>query len=1002
MYSFPSLFILLAIVTGTMATIGPPNITSISPRTAMRDRVSVFTLYGIHFQDTVSISIGGESCMVPNGIIPSTPEISPCLLQMSRQEACDFEAERMSFLEVGDLFPCDLLNNCVYWISSTTSCPSTSTSICQTHRCFYPDHSQCYGFLDTPDFSWCADGKACLDGQCVDARGDSCPSTITCTLSGDNGLPPGLYNVSITAFNGTFILEEAVRFLPEAGDIVVSSPVFYDAIGTDAIVSPGTPISVTIAQFDDGTILNYTIVMEAKNVSFPNNSPFSVLDIDGNSFEEVVVVFWITYADFDLETAHASSINWTLTYAAQPIIYSLCPSAILSFIDNTIVVQGEHYVDTPYFECRVDNVLVPHTIINERTAHCIVNANSTGGTILSLQITNDGFTEAGAPGTVTVTGACELLKPNSVAVEDECLCVAGFEDTKVACVPCPDGTYQPQIGQQLCVPCDSTESTGGITGSTSVEACRCKDGRFRAEAGDTSCALCAEGMICENGKIIVQEGYWRQSETDLFVVECPAGNMGCAGGEGAGNAVCKEGYEGPVCAVCSEGYGKIGSVCVKCQEAGVNIFVMIILIILGLGMAIVLIRSTADRSHGAADFSTTIKITVSYLQVLYYVGQLSADWSYLSDQFFASTVAASMSPSFLSMQCAMPMSFYNRITLTMLMPIFMSVIFAFPFLVIFCARRTLQTSSLFVLREYGASVLIVLYIIHPPIALDVLGSLRCEEVQGTGTRYMRDDMRVDCESDSYKVYRVIAILYIALYIVGFAVFIGWRIKVNRDALNAALSIRSLDEPIYIYFVRGYSKRQYLWEGAVLARKLGIVMCNAFLSSGLQLVWGLIIIGLSLGFTVLKQPYERVFANRLDTYALIALVVTVVLGFHSLFTESETDLTIFALLIIFNGFVMFALLAATISKMKGPMQDFLKKVADYIGINDKAALKDVEMHDRRSVTSDSFSSSRPTKFSSVHAAALPDTPRPADDERRLERSRPAPLDVGVFLFEDVPL
>jgi len=815
-------------------------------------------------------------------------------------------------------------------------------------------------------------------------------------LPEDNALAPGVYNISITALNGTFTLDAAVRILPEPSDIVVSSPVFEDAIGTDVVVSPGTPVTAVIPQFDGGIMLNYTLELEAMSTRFANGAPVPALDIGISPATNITVRFWVTYTDYDTVTAHAASISWTVTYAQRPLLYSLCPSAILAFIDNTIVVQGEYYVDTPYFECRVDTKAVPHTIINDRTVHCIVNANSTGGTVLSLQITNDGFTQAPAPGTLTVTGACGQLKPNSIAIGDECQCVAGFEDTGIACIPCPDGTYQSEIGQQLCVPCDSTESTGGTTGNTAPDACQCRDGRFRADPEDTSCTLCAEGMICEDGSITVQEGYWRQSESDLFVVECPAGNIGCAGGAGAGDAVCKEGYEGPVCNVCAEGYGRIGSVCVKCQKTGLNIFVLIVLIILALAMCVLLIRSTADRSYGAADFSTTIKIAVSYLQVLYYVGQLSADWSYLSDQFFASTVAASMSPSFLSVQCAIPMSFYSRITMTMLMPVFMAVVFAVPFMLMHCLRRTLKVDSLLIVREYGASVLIVLYIIHPPIALDVLGSLRCEEVPGTGTRFMRDDMRVDCESDSYRTYRVIAVLYILFYIIGLAVLVGWRIKVNREDLNLALTMRRLDEPIYIYFVRGYSKKQYLWEGAVLARKLGIVMCNAFLSSGLQLVWGLIIVGISLGFTVLKQPYERVFANKLDTYALIALMVTIILGFHSLFTESETDIAIFALLILFNGFVMVALLAATISKMKGPLQEFLVKVADYMGINDRKAIRDVEMHDRKSAAGQSPAASRQPTFSSIGASAHTDTPRPTTDD--VSRQTHA----GVFGFEDVAL
>ena len=59
---------------------------------------------------------------------------------------------------------------------------------------------------------------------------------------------------------------------------------------------------------------------------------------------------------------------------------------------------------------------------------------------------------------------------------------------------------------------------------------------------------------CWSNEISLKAGYWRRYNDSLATQSCSLGTFSCKGGMGTGDALCAEGYEGPLCAVCSSGY----------------------------------------------------------------------------------------------------------------------------------------------------------------------------------------------------------------------------------------------------------------------------------------------------------------------------------------------------------------------------------------------------------------------------------------------------------------
>lgn len=915
--------LLLHLVVGTDAS--PPNITAASPLLGAEGRTVMITLHGTHFHNTTAITVGGMQCNLTAGESITTP----CLQIYSRQDACDIASELYPSINVGDLFPCDSSNSCLMAHDAGLSCGFTwEVGICQVQRCYYPPATQCYGFINTPDYSVCGPDSACVGGLCIDARANQCPSTISCELSSTNMLAPGSHDVAVTTGNGTTTLVGGFRIVPEPANITVDR-------GT--VVSPGTTVAATVVGFSDGEKYNHSLALRVDGTVFTNGAPFPSLGVVGPPSAPKTVEFLVTFTDYATEPVVAA-LTWQILYARQPMIGSLFPPAILAVVDNEIVIQGADFVDSSAFRCLLENMPVPHQVLNANTAKCMVNVaaesyNRSGSDVLALQVTNDGVTLATTAGTLVVTGACAELKPHSTPVGGTCLCLPGHEDAGTSCIPCSDGLYQPGVGQSACIPCDGTENTGGTSGSIDKTACRCRDERFRASPDDPTCAPCGEGMECRNGTVGVREGYWRHSLDDNFVVECPGGSIGCGGGAGAGDAICNDGYVGPLCSVCAPDHGKIGDTCFSCGPAGVSVVVLVVGILLALGIIIVLIRSTVNPSKDGINLSTTLKIGANHMQLLYLVGRLSADWGSLSDRLYASTAVTSLSPS-LYLQCAAQMGFYERFNVVLCVPLIVVAVVSLPYLFMRAARNLVRQRSRgasgwdtpALVRQFGTAVLIVLYLIMPAITLEIGEFFRCDDVPGTGTSYVRADMRVDCGTARYRIYYAVAWVYTIVYIVGGIALVAWRMHVNHKALWMACMLSGPGNSIYVYFGRGYQESHMLWEGVVLARKLGIVMCSAFLSRDFQLLWGFAIIMASLGITWHMNPYERLSANRLEKSALGALLMTIFIGLNATLSDRDDEIVVFVLIIFFNLAVIVFLFTTVAANLRGPVERLAKRLA----------------------------------------------------------------------------
>lgn len=898
---------------------------------------------------TVTNSTGRWSCNITSIVT------DPCRISYQRVDAC-----QAVYNSYGGYVP--VLNElcegpafanetCIYSQNVNIPCPPQNISnICSRPRCFQATGSggqECVSYIQPLSGYQCGETSVC-DGNltCVDARGNECNSVVTC--QGLPSLDAGAYNIS-------FVSETMVALQrPEVNDIA------------PLIASPGARLLVnaTVTSADFASVQYYWIGTAMDGIM---NDTIPDVGLPSGTSGDLVAIY--TY--HVVATNTIISFNVTLasvTTYRVPLLYTLCPGTALEFINTTIVINGDEFINTALLQCLFGNQLVPVVFYAKDRIGCIVNPTNDSIGLADISVSNDGGNVYSSKLHVNVIGACFSIKPGSIPMGDACSCPPGSYDTGLVCTPCYDGTYQPRFGQQSCLSCDSSMNTGGLLGSTDPSACRCRDGKFRLRPTDNSCQTCVEGLSCVNGTTTVVSGWWRASNAGAdssILVKCTATTTTggrCTGGNSSasGNQLCAVGYEGPLCQVCSVGYGKLGAGCTKCHASGLDGFIVFLMFLAASIGIFLLVRATTTvmssdtRSATAAitgGVSSVIKIMLNYIQLLYYLGTLSsAQWSDKSLNFFAIFLPMSVSPSFASIQCAAQMSFYTRMGVTMVLPILAALILLILFVLIylFVSENFLFKHEFSIDRDsYFLVLYVILYVMHPMIWSAVSGSLNCLSVPGTGAKFVISDMSINCDSAVYKHYFAGAIVFVIVYIFGLPLYIGWKMQHNKDDIFTFMSgAAQLGKPTayrYIYFVRGYDRLTYLWEGLVLFRKLGIVAIASFMTGPLQLAWCGLVIIVSLAKTINDRPYNTILDTRLELISLWALLSTLFVAWHSAFaTGPDKDTFALFFLVITNCSALLLMIMGAFQRFRRQLGTFVRDFLDFFSSRTLRVNKDVNV------------------------------------------------------------
>lgn len=857
-----------------------------------------FTLTRAFVKNTTSIV-----SLVP--VILSNISTAACLIQFPRVEACQ-AAENLygGFVSIADVL-CETNNVslCRNAAVANQPCPLIqSNTSCRNVWCLQNigiGVTECRNFAPMLPGYQCAPDHYCNSSlSCVDARDDSCLTTISFTIP-EPMPPPG--NYSLSSSNGVFL--ESLITLSSGSPRLRPGPL--------QIISPGAPFFHIIDE-NINPLLQYEIDDSEIFLKSPEAA---------GSFVGVLFRYRLdnlTFPPIRVEPA---------IFAPIPVLFNLCPGTALAYVETNVVMNGRFFYNSTSLACFYGEESVPVAFVSAEVVVCTIFPTNSSDSLLSMRVSNDGVVKSQSA-SIRILGACDEIKPGSIVIDGECTCPIGTADTGAFCQLCADGFYQSLPGQSACVSCGAAKDTQRFLGATDESYCVCKDGYYELDTPGV-CAICRQGMVCVNSTFAVAEGYWRALNSSTMVLECPlaVGGPRCAGGSGSSDDICAKGYKGPLCTVCAAGFGNVGpSRCSECTGKGPDTVVVLLLFLLGCAGIAILVKLTTsmegqDSKH-IGSLGAAIKIFVNYVQLVYYIGTLAARWSPGAIAFFNVFLPMSISPSFISVKCVSEMSFYTRTAIVMSLPILISLALAgmMTFCWIVLPRKWLESNFRINKNSYIMTLIIVLYTVHPMIAASVFSSLNCVEVTGPGGGwYLQADMSIDCQTDQFWRFRAGVGVFIALYVFGAPLFTLWRMWKNYSGIQQVLMFASFADrdPAYryVYLVRGYKTETFFWEAVVLFRKLAIVGVATLISGGLQMAWCGAILVLSMCLTVQNVPFRTVLDNRLETLAHVALSISVLLAFHSYFLEDGGGGVVLAVLIIVNVLAMSWMIFAAIKRFR---------------------------------------------------------------------------------------
>lgn len=154
---------------------------------------------------------------------------------------------------------------------------------------------------------------------------------------------------------------------------------------------------------------------------------------------------------------------------------------------------------------------------------------------------------------------CHIFKRTPNDDHSQCVCMPGFyENEALQCVPCEDGKYKTQKGNEPCAACPAGQQAKN---TTHCERCP----HFKTSIAGQSCFCDTPRVLQSNGECeTCKAGYYRESPT--LCAQCPEFSTSVPGAASREQCTCIAGYvlQNLTCIPCDEGFYQQGNQCIQC------------------------------------------------------------------------------------------------------------------------------------------------------------------------------------------------------------------------------------------------------------------------------------------------------------------------------------------------------------------------------------------------------------------------------------------------------
>ena len=471
----------------------------------------------------------------------------------------------------------------------------------------------------------------------------------------------------------------------------------------------------------------------------------------------------------------------------------------------------------------------------------------------------------------------------------------------------------------------------GITGA-------CPAGDFYTEEGCLECpsnADCGPWLDPATNRtastVMPRKGFWSFPGSS-FIYRCPSPES-CTGGKPAAAAdFCLEGSGGPLCSVCEEGFAKSGSTS-PCKRCDGDVAILVLFLVFGFvlfaGYSLITLQQGVSSQK-----SIVFRMIFSHVQVLSALLVLSIPWTetvtWPTWRGFLRTSDTSNFNVANQHQLACLVSSMWRYIMTMCLPL----LFVPLSLVVFAMTRcyawrtqsagedtkegdwTVQEETKVrkreELREKGklenkvsdyslGDILIVVgvvvfFLLYQMLAIQSSSMISCTTLKTDADEngrniqeikqvsFMKTDMKVSCDSSTYKGMKAMATSFLLVYGLGVPMLLCRAVIDYRKHHSEQAT-----QMVFTFFVGGFKGKMFkFWQCVVMLRKLCVVVALAFVNAATNaseashaertrvyvLIW---ILTFFLFLQVRFKPYLSGTHNLAETVAQFVLVATLNIG-----------------------------------------------------------------------------------------------------------------------------
>ncbi|KNC48996.1 uncharacterized protein AMSG_04740 [Thecamonas trahens ATCC 50062] len=450
---------------------------------------------------------------------------------------------------------------------------------------------------------------------------------------------------------------------------------------------------------------------------------------------------------------------------------------------------------------------------------------------------------------------------------------SGSATSVVVCAECGEGTQQSAGPLAQCVALSACPANAVRLGGDAMGACSCERNFWVQDGviGADGCLPCPSGGVCTGGSAqpVSGPGFFPDETDPTLFVACPTASACLLDGQ------CAPGYTARLCAQCAPNYYRLGSSCRKCA-AGRNAAIVACLVVGLLVITAALLMFNLAQSLRYKFAAAMIGLNALQISAMY--GKLDLAWGGLAQVYFDVASAVNVDFELTSPECAAAAgtdTWALKWGLTLALPVFAAAaVVAVAPLMLLPGKLRRADNLAQLMGGCGRTLFQLLVLLYLPLARAAMAPFGCR--REVGGRWVLDaDPARSCYNSAWWVGLFpVAMAAVLCYAIGVPAVVWLVLRRQREVLGDELTFTIK----FGFLVGRFVPTAWWFETAIMARKLGVVLCMAlFFTDKSKANAGVVVLVSALGQLIFQRPYGSPLHNGLSVAVLAATTLVLYSG-----------------------------------------------------------------------------------------------------------------------------